>query len=82
MSLPLRGPLCSQEQFRFLENAVAHDTGSFAPRHIKLCRLPGIAMMRHPNGGHAFAIPGAEARHRTRYFIASPAAIFPSRTCC
>lgn len=62
----LRWLLCSQEQLRLLENAVAHDAGPFAPRRIKSCCLPGVTMMLHPTGGHSFAILGADARDRNQ----------------
>ncbi len=63
VSFNLQGPLRLQIELGFLQNAFAHHTRTFAPGRIKLRRLPGVAVMLHPDGGHTLAIPGADTRH-------------------
>ena len=60
----LRLPLGFQKQFRFGENTFANYARAFAPRGVKLCRLPCIAAVLHERLGHAFAVFGADASHR------------------
>ena len=57
-------PLRFQKQFRFGENALSNHARAFAPGGVKLRRLPRIAAVLHERRGHAFAVFGADARHR------------------
>jgi len=60
----LRQALRFQKQFRFRENALANYPRAFAPRGIKLRRLPGIAAVLHESRGHALTVVRAAPRHR------------------
>jgi hypothetical protein len=57
-------PLRFQKQFRLGENALANHAGAFAPRGVKLRRLPRIAAVLHECSGHALTVFGADPRHR------------------